>query len=400
MSSAGFILAINTFVAAAFALAFLVVAYFDRARSAAYWFALTYASGMLYLTLEFVIAAFPSGQLAQVLVFASFLGSLVIFNIGLANKYSVEIPWGRITAVIIASLAIGYAIQILPRTSVSRSFLYQMPYFAMQMIGAGIVFAAKKRKMLDSLLGGLLIASALQFLTKPLLAELLGGNGAVAREYHTTVYALASQSLGTIFALLIALVTLMGMVSDLLSEAARESEKDALSGLLNRRGFERRAEAVLRDLQRKRQTCSVVLCDLDNFKLINDTCGHAAGDRTIKAFAKIISEGDTVKHLSGRMGGDEFAVALPGAGLFTARLFAEGARTALSEQVIAGVPGHIRCTASFGVAEFEHGEAVEELMGRADAALYEAKRRGRNQVRAAGPHLLDSSVEEPRSALG
>jgi len=127
MSSAGFILAINTFVAAAFALAFLVVAYFDRARSAAYWFALTYASGMLYLTLEFVIAAFPSGQLAQVLVFASFLGSLVIFNIGLANKYSVEIPWRRITAVIIASLAIGYAIQILPRTSVSRSFLYQMP---------------------------------------------------------------------------------------------------------------------------------------------------------------------------------------------------------------------------------------------------------------------------------
>src|SRR5690606_14848233 len=152
------------------------------------------------------------------------------------------------------------------------------PYFAMQVIGAGIVLSAVQRRMLDNLLAGLLMASALQFLSKPFLAVLLGGNGATALDYHTTFYALVSQTMGTVFALSVALVTLMVMVSDVLTEATERSETDALSGLLNRRGFERRAGTVLQEVRRKGRAFSLVLCDLDHFKSINDTHGHSAGD--------------------------------------------------------------------------------------------------------------------------
>jgi len=397
MSGAGFILAINIFVAGAFALAFLVVAVFDRARPAARWFALTYASGIAYLAVEFVIATVPSGRMAQLLVFASFLVTLVLFNIGLARKYSGAVPWRTMAVVIVASVAIGYAIQVMPRSSISRALLYQMPYFAMQMIGAGIILSSKDRRMLDNLLAGLLIASALQFLSKPILADILGGNGAAARDYHTTFYALVSQSMGTVFALSVALVTLMVMVSDTLRDATEKSEIDPLSGLLNRRGFERRAGAVLQDLQRKGRTFSLVLCDLDHFKSINDTYGHAAGDRTIELFARFIGETGPAGHLSGRIGGEEFAVALPGTGMAAARLFAEGARSAFATMAIPGLPDDIHCTASFGVAEIEDGETIEELMQRADAALYEAKRKGRNHVRTAVPRLVQSKTANARS---
>ena len=398
MSGAGFILAINIFVAGALALAFLVVAVFDRARTAARWFSLTYASGIAYLTLEFFVAAVPSGGLAQVLIFASFLVSLVLFNIGLARKYSVPIPWRAMAAVIAASLAVSYAVWVMPRGSILRLMLYQTPYFAMQVIGAGIVLSAVQRRMLDNLLAGLLMASALQFLSKPFLAVLLGGNGATALDYHTTFYALVSQTMGTVFALSVALVTLMVMVSDVLTEATERSETDALSGLLNRRGFERRAGTVLQEVRRKGRAFSLVLCDLDHFKSINDTHGHSAGDRTIAAFGRFIAESGPPGHLSGRIGGEEFAVALPGAHLLAARLFAEGARSAFSALAIPGFPDDAHCTASFGVAEIEDGETIEELMRRADAALYEAKRNGRNQVRAAAPRLVPSTIVSARPA--
>jgi diguanylate cyclase (GGDEF)-like protein len=388
MNGAAFILAINIFVAGSLTLAFLALAAADRGRPAARWFALSYASGIIYLAMEAAIAAVPSGRVAQVLVFASFLVPLVLFNIGLAKKYSGATPWRGITAILLASVAVAYAIQGMPRTSMVRSTLYQAPYFAMQMIGAGVILTARKKKVLDSLLAMLLLLSAAQFLAKPLLAHLLGGNGVTARDYHGTVYALVSQSLGTALALSVALLTLAIMVSDILMEAREKSETDPLSGLLNRRGFEVRAETILQDMRRQRRTLALVLCDLDHFKHINDTYGHSAGDRTIVAFAELLDRSVAIDHVAGRIGGEEFAIALPGVNLPAARLFAEGARSAFAALPIPGQPD-VRCRASFGVAEIENTETFEELMRRADAALYGAKRNGRNQVRTAIPRPVD-----------
>jgi diguanylate cyclase (GGDEF)-like protein len=89
-------------------------------------------------------------------------------------------------------------------------------------------------------------------------------------------------------------------------------------------------------------------------------------------------------HIAGRIGGEEFAVLLPGTNLAAARLFAEGTRSSFGALPIDSLPLNHRCTASFGVAELQPLESFRDMMRRADAALYEAKKAGRDQVRIAG----------------
>jgi diguanylate cyclase (GGDEF)-like protein len=154
-----------------------------------------------------------------------------------------------------------------------------------------------------------------------------------------------------------------------------------LSGLFNRGGFERHAEAAMRDAARRGLPVALVISDLDHFKAINDTFGHAAGDRVIEAFAGFLRSATNGNQIAGRIGGEEFAITLPGANLSGARLFAECARSAFAALPIDGLPDDRRFTASFGVAELRVGESFSDLMRRADEALYEAKKGGRDCVR-------------------
>jgi diguanylate cyclase (GGDEF)-like protein len=259
--------------------------------------------------------------------------------------------------------------------------LYQAPYFLMQAVAVGIIWSARSRGPLDNLLMAVLSASALQFLSKAFLFQAFGGTGATAQDYLKTNYALVSQSMGTVFAMAIALLMLVILVRDIFADVTRKSETDALSGLLNRGGFERQAEDALRQAQRNGLPVSLVISDIDHFKAINDTFGHAAGDRVIEAFAGFLRSATNGHRIAGRIGGEEFAIALPGTNLSGARLFAEGARGAFAALPIDGLPDDRRFTASFGVAELRVGESISDLMRRADEALYEAKKGGRDCVR-------------------
>jgi len=129
-----------------------------------------------------------------------------------------------------------------------------------------------------------------------------------------------------------------------------------------------------------------VIADLDHFKSINDSFGHASGDRVIEAFAGFLRDAAADHHVAGRVGGEEFAIILPGTNLAAARLFAEGTRSAFGALPVDGLPPEHRCTASFGVAECHQGEGFSDLMRRADEALYQAKNGGRDCVRvSSGP---------------
>jgi diguanylate cyclase (GGDEF)-like protein len=119
---------------------------------------------------------------------------------------------------------------------------------------------------------------------------------------------------------------------------------------------------------------------------VNDRFGHACGDQVITAFGRCLSDAAGGEHVTARIGGEEFAVVLAGANLKTGRLFAEAVRNACSTLKISGLPEDCAVTASFGVAEMQAGEDLTSLMRRADAALYEAKRRGRDRVRSAETH--------------
>ncbi len=192
-----------------------------------------------------------------------------------------------------------------------------------------------------------------------------------------------SQSLGTVLGVAVALTLLSIMISRMLREATSNSETDKLSGLLNRRGFEDRCDKALGGRPGNGMPVSLVICDLDDFKSVNDTYGHAAGDRVIAAFADMLRQTIGEGHYAARIGGEEFAILLPGCNLAAARLVAENARVAFSQVRLDGLPAQLRLTASFGVAEHIAGESASELQRRADEALYAAKRAGKDRVKTA-----------------
>lgn len=158
---------------------------------------------------------------------------------------------------------------------------------------------------------------------------------------------------------------------------------DPLTLLANRRGLE---EAIAHERDRAERTgepLSVVALDLDLFKRVNDTWGHAVGDRLLAAVGGTLREGVRPYDVAARVGGEEFLLVLPATHRDRAFDVAGRLRAQIAQLVVEGLPE--RVTASAGVAELARGETTEALLARADAALYEAKRLGRNRVVVAPP---------------
>lgn len=393
MSGAAFILLINLAVAGLFCATFILIAFYSRYESAR-WFAAAYAAGMVHLGLEAMLPALTDARAGVLLGAMAFLGALLFLNVGLARRYDIEAPRTLLTAAFAISLVVIALTLGMERGSMLRMALYQAPFAVMQAIGAGLVIAARRRRLADNLLAGFMTLSALHFLAKPLVSAMVGGPGASPQDYLGTSYAMFSQSMGTILSVATALLLLAMLIADLVKDITAKSETDILSGLLNRRGFERRLEEALRRSASNGLPVSLVICDLDHFKDVNDTYGHAIGDRIIALFAATLRESAADHHVLGRIGGEEFAIMLPGSNLAAGRLFAENARVAFSGLDGERLPVASRFTASFGVAEMGHGEASASLMARADAALYEAKRAGRDCVRVA---RVEQIIDDGRS---
>jgi diguanylate cyclase (GGDEF)-like protein len=155
---------------------------------------------------------------------------------------------------------------------------------------------------------------------------------------------------------------------------------DGLTGLFNRRAIEERLEAEISRSVLHQVRTTIALVDLDRFKLINDTLGHAAGDRYLVHIGELLRQHVRTLDVAGRIGGDEFLVILPMTSVEEARIFA-GRFRAGQEQFNASHPEFGQATVSIGLAESPRdGETVSALLAAADAALYRAKRSGRNTV--------------------
>ena len=151
---------------------------------------------------------------------------------------------------------------------------------------------------------------------------------------------------------------------------------DSLTGVLNRRAFFDKAG----DLIDAGRHFAAVMFDIDHFKHVNDTHGHAIGDQVLRVIGREARNGDSVL---GRLGGEEFAILLEGTSLQAATLYAEELRRQLADRSFEATGQTFSITASFGVAERALNESIDQLLKRADAALYQAKRSGRNRVIAA-----------------
>ena len=164
------------------------------------------------------------------------------------------------------------------------------------------------------------------------------------------------------------------------SKVLQYATLDALTNLNNRRQFEVRLKQEIATTKRQKNPLCAMMIDIDFFKKVNDTYGHASGDAVLRTVASIIKEHLRESDIPSRYGGEEFAVLLPYTHIEEAKIVGERLRKAVEETPIPIDKKNINVTISMGLAEFNVNETGEELFKRADSALYEAKEGGRNRV--------------------
>jgi diguanylate cyclase (GGDEF)-like protein len=168
--------------------------------------------------------------------------------------------------------------------------------------------------------------------------------------------------------------------SELVEQLHSAATTDELTGLYNRRALEERLAAEISRSLRHQLHTSVLLIDLDRFKVINDTLGHAAGDRLLIQVGRVLRQQCRALDVVGRLGGDEFLVILPMTKPAEAQVFVARVQASM-RQMEQDLPEFGPCTLSMGIAESpRHGTTVSSLLAAADTALYKAKRAGRNAV--------------------
>lgn len=376
MHGAAFALIVNIAVAGMFAASFLIIAIANPTQRAARWFGVSYAIGMMTPISEFVLPLSPVPDLFMLTSYAGLLAGLLAMGAALAVFFGRSPPWAVIGPLFATSLALRWLIWEGERNTLPYEMAYQTPFALASAVSCVTVLRAGRGRPLERALAVMFGLIALHFLVKPFLAVSFG-SGATARDYVTSVYALLSQASTGIMLVAAGLLLLLMVVQSAIADSRVVAETDPLSGVANRRGFDLHAARALAEAHRLGLPVSVVLFDLDHFKHVNDTYGHAVGDQLIKAFAALTREAAPEAAVVGRMGGEEFAMLLPRATAEGARLVAEAVRVATATLAHKNLPP---TTVSAGVAALRGGEELGDLMRRADQALYEAKRTGRDRV--------------------
>lgn len=178
---------------------------------------------------------------------------------------------------------------------------------------------------------------------------------------------------------------LLNYTDQIIKEKEKLASVDLLTGVMNRRSFIDVAEKEIERSNRYKKPLSLIFCDIDNFKFINDTYGHNVGDEVLKSFSNIISLYIRKNDYLARWGGEEFLVLAPETNEAQATELAESLRKMTEKLCMQKING---ITCSFGVAEIKPGESLESLHKRADDAMYRAKELGRNQVCVASDNQL------------
>lgn len=193
------------------------------------------------------------------------------------------------------------------------------------------------------------------------------------------------------------------MMEDLqrdLEIARRQALTDGLTGIANRKAFDNEARRILEECKENKTSFTLLMVDIDHFKSFNDNHGHQVGDQVLRLVARTLTDGIKGRDIAARYGGEEFAIILPETPIDAGVAVGNALRKAIaSKEVINRTTGDKlgRITMSVGVAQYTGDENIEDLIERADAALYTAKHNGRNQVAsapAAGKPKLHAPVKD------
>lgn len=377
MDSAVYALICNAVIAGLFAVTFAIIRLSYPGQRYVTCFALTYLIGGVTPLSELGVRLTPFTTPFMILSYGSFLVSIAMLLLGLAPMAGRRRPWRAFALLIMCGALIRAAIWGGPRNELWYELAFQSPFMAGSAVATFIAVDAVRRKRgpLWLALGIALALMTTYFIIKPLFAVAFG-SGATAIAYATSSYALLSQSVGGMLIVTVGLLALLLVVQAAMGRTIAESETDPLTGIANRRGFDRRAQAMMAGARARQQPLAAVLFDLDHFKRVNDSYGHATGDKVLRAFARILVDRLPAGAALGRLGGEEFVALLERTTLRGAWLSAQTVRTALSETA-----SHLPAvTISAGLAVLEPADTIDSLLERADRAAYAAKDAGRNRI--------------------
>lgn len=378
MSGAAVMLAVNIAVAAVFVFGHAIIAVSNRTQRAALGFSVAYTLGLLSPLCDLLMPWVGAGPLLEWSSFTTFMAALLSISIAFCHYHGRTPTWvpALAGAIFIIGLILRALIWEVPRGTLAFAVPYQLPFAAAAVLQAAVVLIEARRRPLYVMLVPVCLITAVHFMMKPLVAVHFG-QGTRLEDYTQTTYALLSQASTGILLLISGVMLLLIVAQNAITASHREAETDPLSGLLNRRGFDARADKALACARRQKKSLSVVLFDLDHFKSINDRFGHDVGDEAIVQFALMLRKTAPGSAVLARMGGEEFVMLLEGVSAEAAALYAEAIR-------LNAEASHNRSpsspTVSSGVAAMVSSDTRSTLMRRADMACYQAKQNGRNQI--------------------
>ena len=295
---------------------------------------------------------------------------------------------------LLSALMLGVAMSVSTDVA-SRLVIVNMGYGVMFAMGVTTLLTARRRDIVDYAMIAVMAFQAADFLIRPTMTLLFEQSIPAAVYRESVYYSLIGLVLG-VKGVSMAMVFIGATVAEWTKSLRDSSAHDDLTGLLNRGAFEDAMRGLMLRAQAERRPLSLVVADIDHFKQVNDIWGHQAGDNAISGFGELIQNTVRGCDVGGRIGGEEFCIAVwncenePAAGL------AERIRKAFAQLEHSGLNDDVRLTASFGVATAQEEESYRALFARADSALYKAKSNGRNCVendRGGAPQADDEDPE-------
>jgi diguanylate cyclase (GGDEF)-like protein len=387
LSGQFFISLLNPGICLLLAGAFLLLWLYRRDQIYVATAALGYAVAAVAFVIQDMVPALPM-ELQRIPSNFGFLLAGCLISGAIVGHYHVAVSWRFMAVVSAISAACFLWFLLVQPVIVARIYSISLALGVIALVIPVKLRPVPKRHIVDHILFWFGIVWALNYTLRPLLV--LGVTGSIANYsgFQQSVYWTTVLFTQAIFSVLAAITLMVAVAIDLMAELRQQADGDELSGLLNRRGFEAAAGAAVRGCDGDDRPAALLIADLDHFKAINDTHGHAAGDAIIAAFGAHIRRLGPAAMIAGRIGGEEFAILLPGEGIESARQLAEAIRTGMAAGCVSG---GVAPTASIGLAVGTPGAGLSRLMRDADQALYEAKRAGRDRVRAFTPAPVPAS---------
>ncbi|MEX3011682.1 GGDEF domain-containing protein [Hoeflea sp. TYP-13] len=374
-----YIHAVNIGLAAAVICGLAAIYLYDRSRKSALWWMLSFTAVLLMGVASIAVPLFAPEPITRFVVFALNIMAISCLNVGIASYLDSRIPWRIIDGMLAGTLVLNFVAGMFFPAGIVTSSIAALSLACVQGIGLYLLMKSQIGRK-DRVFVGFLGLAILNYLSRPPLQALAAESAA---DGTLSGVAIAMHINNTMIVIGLATFLMLRLANQLVMQLKGQSETDSLSGLFNRHGFQAAVHQTRNNVQ-STAPASLIICDLDRFKSINDDHGHFVGDRVIAAFGRLVRAGAREGDICGRVGGEEFCVYLRNSDARAARLFAEWLRVAFASTSYPELDANVRFTASFGVTQVAQDEAIEEAYVRADRALYTAKREGRNCVRLIG----------------